>query len=538
MAEKFSEAFDVLDELNDFLKEFDIDVKYMELIVLNCYKIKRDGSKLQSKSASWKKFYEDKIKYKPITKLLKSIKKDLHIDYLFEELRLFKYFLTNNPSNQMYDEMVCIFNELIALIYPKNGSLLEVYLSVMTNKLKDSTADMNKNSNNDLNLHECRLYIEIAQFNWLKHLCTQNNYFKSSNFVKISIDECLENASELLKSHKCTPASKSCYKKCQCVDYQILKFQNALYVFLNEYALKREKLSSTMKNIFSSRFKSKNNENTLTNTDNLQNLASTETSDNHLVCTELLLKIDENVEKERDFLNQLDGVYEILREINPNSVDSFDIKFLSLKNQLFASIDLIANIFGFFCAPLRKIDCLNLKLQFLSKELNIKLPVIPQVNLNELPIQTFAGISISLTSSNDTYLTSNTANTVLQLMKSYLNLHYFDQLNDLNMFLTKKTIDQCISDGDYNIQDATLIQKNKIFGNKKEFILTYYLMVSHYLILKKNFNGAVQIIQNKVLNSDIICGQLTAAHYEAKYYLKYLLFILSTINCKFLFKTN
>jgi hypothetical protein len=106
------------------------------------------------------------------------------------------------------------------------------------------------------------------------------------------------------------------------------------------------------------------------------------------------------------------------------------------------------------------------------------------------------------------------------------------------MFLTKKTIDQCISDGDYNIQDATLIQKNKIFGNKKEFILTYYLMVSHYLILKKNFNGAVQIIQNKVLNSDIICGQLTAAHYEAKYYLKYLLFILSTINCKFLFKTN
>jgi hypothetical protein len=106
------------------------------------------------------------------------------------------------------------------------------------------------------------------------------------------------------------------------------------------------------------------------------------------------------------------------------------------------------------------------------------------------------------------------------------------------MFLTKKTIDQCISDGDYNIQDATLIQKNKIFGNKKEFILTYYLMVSHYLILKKNFIDAVHIIQNRVVKSDVICGQLNASHYEAKYYFKYLLFILSTVNCRFLYKTK
>ena len=65
-------------------------------------------------------------------------------------------------------------------------------------------------------------------------------------------------------------------------------------------------------------------------------------------------------------------------------------------------------------------------------------------------------------------------------------------------------------------------------------------MVSHYLILKKNFNDAVQIIQNKVVKSEfIVCDQSksTTDHDEAKYYYKYLLFILSTINCKFLFKT-
>jgi hypothetical protein len=102
MAEKYAEAIEVLDELNAFLKEFDIDVKYMELIVLNWFKIKRDGSKSESNSS--KKVYEDQIKYKPITKLVKSIRKELLIDYLFEELRLIKYFLTTCPSNLMYDE--------------------------------------------------------------------------------------------------------------------------------------------------------------------------------------------------------------------------------------------------------------------------------------------------------------------------------------------------------------------------------------------------------------------------------------------------
>jgi hypothetical protein len=50
--------------------------------------------------------------------------------------------------------------------------------------------------------------------------------------------------------------------------------------------------------------------------------------------------------------------------------------------------------------------------------------------------------------------------------------------------LTQKTIGQCAADGDYKSEDETLIEKNKIFANKKQFILKYYLMVSHYLNLK------------------------------------------------------
>jgi hypothetical protein len=221
MAEKYAEAIEVLDELNAFLKEFDIDVKYMELIVLNWFKIKRDGSKLQAKSESnsSKKVYEDQIKYKPITKLLKSIRKGLLIDYLFEELRLVKYFLTN----LMYDEMLCILNELIALIDPKMVNVNSSrYLSDVTNKTKHSTDDTN--SKNDLNVRKCRFYIELLQFNWLKHLCTQNEYYKSSTFIQKSIDECLAKVNELLKLHECTSTSKSRNKKCQCVDHLIMKF--------------------------------------------------------------------------------------------------------------------------------------------------------------------------------------------------------------------------------------------------------------------------------------------------------------------------
>ena len=193
----------------------------------------------------------------------------------------------------------------------------------------------------------------------------------------------------------------------------------------------------------------------------------------------------------------------------------------------------MANFFGFFCVPIRKIDCLNLKLNYLKREPNIVLPIDPRTNntsdLPVLPSESCAGITINLSSSNGTFQ-SSLANTILNLMESYLNLHQFKQMNDLNEFLVQKTVDKCASDGDYN---GEINMINKIFANKQEFIVTYYLIIAHYFLLKQNINDAVLIIKNKISTSTVLCGQPTASHYEAKYYLKYLLFFLSTMNCKF-----
>ena len=163
------------------------------------------------------------------------------------------------------------------------------------------------------------------------------------------------------------------------------------------------------------------------------------------------------------------------------------------------------------------------------------LPIDPRTNntsdLPVLPSESCAGITINLSSSNGTFQ-SSLANTILNLMESNLNLHQFKQMNDLNVFLVQKTFDKCASDGDYN-GEINMIEKNKIFANKQEFIVTYYLIIAHYFLLKQNINDAVLIIKNKISTSTVLCVQQNATHYEAKYYLYYLLFFLSTINCKF-----
>ena len=355
-------------------------------------------------------------------------------------------------------------------------------------------------------------YIELSQLIWLKHLCTQNKYFKSSKCNQMTIDECLTMAKNLLNSHEC---SKTGNKKCKCVDFQIVKFLNGLYEIFYIHGLHRVQMCGSIKNLILSRLKMENNENMLTDAQNL-----------HIWSAQL---------DTRYLLSMLEAVYEYLSDIKPDTADLYLLKYASLRKQLYASIELLANFFGFFCVPIRKIDCLNLKLNYLKREPNIVLPIDPHTNntsdLPVLPSESCAGITINLSSSDGTFQ-SSLANTILNLMESYLNLHQFKQMNDLNEFLVQKTVDKCASDGDYN-GEINMIEKNKIFANKQEFIVTYYLIIAHYFLLKQNINDAVLIIKNKISTSTVLCGQPTASHYEAKYYLKYLLFILSTINCKF-----
>ena len=527
MAEMYLEAVDVLNELNKFLKKFNLDLKYIELIILNWCKIKRDGSKVQSKVSAkcTKKTYEENLKYKTINKLLKTINTDYTIDYLFEELRVLKYFSTIDSSIQMYDEILCVLNEINLYL---ESNIDTRCLSEITNTKSKKTDEQKI----DVNINKCRLYLEVAQFFWLKHMCTQNQYFQNSICNQLSSDQALDMASNVLKFHKClsskTPTiSTTRSKKCQCVDYQILKFQLNLYKMLNEYADYREEMCKSIKSLISLRLKIKNTENTQTNTDNLQHISSTQSSLKYLLCSEIHNNAEKNTYKQTHFLKLLENLYENLADIQID-VDLFHSKLISLRKQLYALIDLLAHLFGFFCVPIRKIDCLKLKFSILSKELNFLPPTNP---LASPAISSVTGISTNLSSSNDTYLTIYTI-TILNLMKSYLNLHQFKQLNELNAFLFQKTFDKCASDGDYNNENLISIEKHKLFTNKPELIVTYYLINAHYFLLKQNFQDAIKIIKNKILNSTILCGRQTAPYYEAKYYLKYLLFILSTLNCK------
>ena len=104
-------------------------------------------------------------------------------------------------------------------------------------------------------------YIELSQLIWLKHLCTQNKYFKSSKCNQMTISDCLTMAKNLINSHEC---SKTRNKKCKCVDFQIFKFLNGLYEIFYIHDLHRVKMCGSIKNLILSRLKMENNENTLT----------------------------------------------------------------------------------------------------------------------------------------------------------------------------------------------------------------------------------------------------------------------------------
>ena len=538
MAEKYSEAIEVLDEFNDFLKQFNFDVKYMEVVILNWFKIKRDASKVQSKQLitieSTRNVYDESLKYKTVTKLLRTLNADHTIDYLFEELRIIKYFSTIDSSIQMHDEILCVLNEIRAYLEAKSAGDSTRHLNEITNKTTNTNnsnkSDASVNGHKiDLNLNKCRMYLEYAQFDWLKHKCTQNAYLKNSILSELNSEQCIDKASNLLKTHKCSslpkPTSRP-VKKCECVEYQILKFQLNLYKMLNDYAQHRDEICLSIKNLISLRLKLKVNENTLTNTDNLVHISTTQSSLKYLLCSEIHDNTSKSTDKQSHYLKLLENLYVNLCEIRMDA-EVFQIRLTTLRKQLYGLIDLLAHLFGFFCIPTRKIDCLKLKLNYLSQEINMA----STTSTSPPKVSTALCIVIpsNPTSSNDTYLTL-LAITTLNLMKCYLNLHQFKQLNDLNVFLIDKSFDKCSIDGDYDSESFSIIEKHKVFVNKPEFICTYYLINAHYFLLKQNYSDAVKIILKKILNSAILSGRQTAPYYEAKYYLKYLLFILSTVN--------
>ena len=126
-------------------------------------------------------------------------------------------------------------------------------------------------------------------------------------------------------------------------------------------------------------------------------------------------------------------------------------------------------------------------------------------------------------------LTSN----VLNLMKSYLGLYQFKHFEEVIGFLLPNVKNLAEIGADELEGEFGSIEKHRVFHQRNEPLATFYLVLAHYFLLKQNYDVCVRIICKKVNNSSVLNGRQTAYYYEMKFYLKYLLFILSTTNCKY-----
>lgn len=241
---------------------------------------------------------------------------------------------------------------------------------------------------------------------------------------------------------------------CECALSRILLFQLNLYKSLCEYAKLRSKTLTAIKELVDCRMKLKDSTNILTNADNLHlQTPSTQT----LISPELCDEFSPNLDDEQ-MIKGLDSCLEILENLKEKELLDVD---QTLEKQFYDSIDLLAHFFGFLGLVLNRTTCLEIKLSILDKNLQ---------------------------SSVDTIY----SNTIINLMKSYLNSNQLDNFEFLFEKLNLKKID-CAKKTQIKTSDMeldTLYEKNQYLSNKSEFQISYYLNIMHYFILK----GKVMLI--------------------------------------------
>ena len=177
----------------------------------------------------------------------------------------------------------------------------------------------------------------MSQFVNLKHLCTQNEYFKTSFCNQMTVDECLVKANKLLDSYECPSSKSHSLKKCQCIQYQIVKFLACLSTSFHKFASYCRIFNESLK----------------------------QSSKDNLLCSEIHYNTDESLDNLSDLLINLENQYKILSEINLD--DLFDYKYLYLRKELYIAIEVLASLFDLFSVSIRKIDCLNYKLNCFKK---------------------------------------------------------------------------------------------------------------------------------------------------------------------------
>ncbi len=275
----------------------------------------------------------------------------------------------------------------------------------------------------------------------------------------------------------------SCTKQCNCVSSLTLQFQLDLFKALNEYAKCRNKMAQYVSSLIQSRSKVK--ENVTTNADQIQMQSM---SSSCLICPELC---DENTLNLNDdhLMAQLDSSLNLLEKLanDKTQKENFIKQERSFKKQFFESVDLLAQLYGFFGFAKKRIEVFHLKIELLNFEFELNI---------ELALIDFESVY---------------ANVLLQLMKAYLNLSMCDEFvvllfskklinpdpfkmniefnEDLNKKL-KNVKPLKIPNTQISYSDLDSIDRvNKVLTHKTETQVVYNLVIAHYFILKHKVNS-------------------------------------------------
>jgi hypothetical protein len=509
---RYDAAVDVIKTLYDFLVDNKLEYKQCEMLITNWCKIKRDASRLGGEHNNF-------LKRKTIDTCISINDGSLMVLYLFEELRILKYFSSIDSNISLYDEIYFVIERLYEVL-------------MLGGKHSLVAKDLDK----------IRLYIEFAQFFWVKHFCTVHF---NAKIDELNSEICLDNAISILNKHKCattktatTTSDSDCLTntrkqgkrqqqrpvlvaansttKCNCLNSKILDFELHLYKMLSKYADQRDSMCDSLRVLMKQRSKLKEKEGNQNHEFNA-NFEQRQTSIQYLLCEKLIsqsraLSNDSNTMSSRDLVKLLDAALHKVKlifsdlKLIQTLVNNHEL--YSIRKQFYSNLDLLANLYGFFCLPLRKQNVLDLKFDLLKME-SLSNPDTLQVYVQ----------------------------TAINMMKLYLSLHRLHKLNDINSLLFNKTIDDYVDlmrpQMANNKDSFSFIDKHAYMQVPKcEFLMQYYIIVANYFLVKKNFASCVYMIKHKVLTSTLFTGRQTAPYYEVKYYLKYVMFMLTTLNCE------
>lgn len=237
---------------------------------------------------------------------------------------------------------------------------------------------------------------------------------------------------------------------CECPLSKILLFQLNLYKSLCEYGKLRSKTLNAIKQLVDCRMKLKDSTNILTNADNLHlQTPSTQTLISPELCDEYTSNMDD-----KSLIKGLNVCLDILEKLKEKELYFVD---QTLAKQFFESIDLLAHFYGFLGLLLNRTTCLEIKLSIVIKNL-------------------------------EPYLDTIYSNTIINLMKSYLNSN---QLENFESLFEKLNLNNENESNSKNVPSKinymeldTIYEKNEFLLNKSEFQISYYLNLMHFFILK------------------------------------------------------